>query len=480
MDVKQERKAVVEAIFRNKCDNYLYEYLIKRKDQTSFTKDAQAEYDGSDNDQMTFAKQEYLLVTLVMICWFNRSLTSSKQEHLLVALMEKKMPAIIRFWKIVAEERETESAIRSASLGHLNIFGKYLLSMLMHRKHQKKRENEAEGSVSRKKRITLTSADARTNRDHNPPSDFNYVNCEEGEYYDARKRHQILYSWKDAINKIDFRNTSKKDVNKIFQRQLPSSLPPVVNNMTLEYSSMLNSFTPLSNIQDVWYANFSKVAELNDQDKDKFCQAQIILRNFLLLSSSSKGVNTNNEDTFVHEILHNLLKEIFRDSMFELIWQTARVLFQKISVLAVLAIRKTLEILFGEAKLKDSSSLLINKDFVKLSNFQADALDELIKRYGNRIGLTSFSIWVCGARIRIYKMDINYDRIYRMFLTANVITPTEQAQFLSLISVLEALYNVKDCISETLKVIASNTPPSSPSRSTYCRMLISSPKPVKA
>jgi len=35
---------------------------------------------------------------------------------------------------------------------------------------------------------------------------------------------------------------------------------------------------------------------------------------------SSKGVNTDNEDTFVHETLHDLFKEVFRDSMFELIW----------------------------------------------------------------------------------------------------------------------------------------------------------------
>jgi len=40
-------------------------------------------------------------------------------------------------------------------------------------------------------------------------------------------------------------------------------------------------------------------------------------------------------------------------------------------------------------------------------------------------------------------MDINYDGVYRMFLTANVLTPTEQAQFLNLIPVLEALYSVK-------------------------------------
>ena len=34
------------------------------------------------------------------------------------------------------------------------------------------------------------------------------------EYYDARKRTKIIYSWEGAIDKIDFRNTSKKDVSK--------------------------------------------------------------------------------------------------------------------------------------------------------------------------------------------------------------------------------------------------------------------------
>ncbi len=53
-------------------------------------------------------------------------------------------------------------------------------------------------------------------------------------------------------------------------------------------------------------------------------------------------------------------------------------------------------------------------------------------------------------RIRIYEMDLNYDGVYRMSLVANVVTPTEQSQFLSLVPVLEAFYNVK------VKVNSSN------------------------
>ncbi|GET52598.1 hypothetical protein GLOIN_2v1528288 [Rhizophagus irregularis DAOM 181602=DAOM 197198] len=50
------------------------------------------------------------------------------------------------------------------------------------------------------------------------PSDFNHdhTNCEEDiepEYYDTRKRHKIHYSWKDVIEKVNFRDSSKKDVS---------------------------------------------------------------------------------------------------------------------------------------------------------------------------------------------------------------------------------------------------------------------------
>jgi hypothetical protein len=44
---------------------------------------------------------------------------------------------------------------------------------------------------------------------------------------------------------------------------------------------------------------------------------------------------------------------------------------------------------------------LVSKDFIKLSNFQLDALDELIKTHGNKIGLASFRVWVSGKCINL-------------------------------------------------------------------------------
>lgn len=43
---------------------------------------------------------------------------------------------------------------------------------------------------------------------------------------------------------------------------------------------MLNSFTPLDIVQDTWGINFSKAVELNNrEEKNKFFQIQIIIRN---------------------------------------------------------------------------------------------------------------------------------------------------------------------------------------------------------
>ncbi|CAG8546852.1 1615_t:CDS:10 [Acaulospora morrowiae] len=278
--------------------------------------------------------------------------------------------------------------------------------------------------------------------------------------------------------KPTYLNCNNEIWNKVFQRQISPRLSPLVISLIAEYSSMLNSFISPDKIQKKWSENFSKIAELDKDNKDDFCKSQIILRNFLLLS-----INNDNEDTFVHVILHDLIKEVFRNSMVELVWANSESSCSKENIIKksdfkIMNNEKD-EIIFGEVKSKDSSSVLAKKDLIKLANYQVDALNELVKKYDNKVEMISFGIWVCGARIRIYKMDMNYDGIYRMFLISNVVIPTERARFVNLIPVLEAFQDTKHRLSEVLKAIASNTSPSSLSRSSYGRTPTPSPKLVK-
>ena len=41
-----DRSAIVQAILNNESDNYLCEYLTRRKEQTSFTEDRHLEHNG--------------------------------------------------------------------------------------------------------------------------------------------------------------------------------------------------------------------------------------------------------------------------------------------------------------------------------------------------------------------------------------------------------------------------------------------------
>ncbi|GBC36005.2 hypothetical protein GLOIN_2v1528288 [Rhizophagus irregularis DAOM 181602=DAOM 197198] len=196
----------------------------------------------------------------------------------------------------------------------------------------------------------------------------------ESKYYDAGKRHKILYSWKDAIGNIDIRETlrkrigfskttisptifeifNKKQLNKsrkiriyvlkkifikfsiwstICRRQTSPVLSLVITTVISEYSSLLNCFASLDEIEDRWCANFAKVTELNNEDRANFCKCQIILRNFTL---------------------HDLINEMFRDPLLELVWANSESTASK------------------RQRSNDKENTV--KDFIKLGDFQVATL----------------------------------------------------------------------------------------------------------
>ncbi|RIB21793.1 hypothetical protein C2G38_2077260 [Gigaspora rosea] len=256
-------------------------------------------------------------------------------------------------------------------------------------------------------RSILESADSKMNQVNNnshssssvPSSNFNREEDIDPEYYDVKKRAKILYSWEGAINKIDFKVNSKKDVKE--KPYLYYKKDMLSNIMLIESTKP----TYLTCNHEIW---------------NEVCQRQTYPHSmFELVWANSKSSTSNKKNT------NKCKKPDFK-----------------------LMNNKGNEILFGEVKPKDSLSILAKKDLT------------------------------C-AQIRIYEIDLNYDGIYRMILIANIITPTEHAQFLNLVTVLETFYNIIHRISEVLTIITSNTTPNSPSRSTYSRETTPSPKPVR-
>ncbi|RGB33055.1 hypothetical protein C1646_762132 [Rhizophagus diaphanus] len=226
-----------------------------------------------------------------------------------------------------------------------------------------------------------------------PSSKLNLEVDIESEYFDFRKRHKFfIHGKEDTIHKVDARGNSKKD--------------------------LLNLFTPLHEIEDRWCAKFSGITELlNKEDRTNFCKYQIMLRNFCRRRHSGDSISKNNEDTIVHDALHDLIKEMFRDSVLELYGKTAKFCFEKFDVLVI---RKTL-------------LWLTTPDFKLLTNTR----DEITSKHENKIGVTPFSIW-------IYDKRTNFELLLT-FLVVNVVIPTERAQF---VEALKISHNI-DCGEES-------------------------------
>ncbi|CAG8566990.1 16008_t:CDS:2, partial [Racocetra fulgida] len=151
----------------------------------------------------------------------------------------------------------------------------------------------------------------------------------------------------------------------------------------------------------------------NDHVNSKKPRLTESVNSSILISADSKinkvdhitDLPNKREDTFVHDMLHDLLKEIFRDPIFELICASSKNRRRNNKENSrgkkpdfKLLVNTNDEILFGEVKSPKYKNLssLVCQDFVKLANFQSGTLDELVKKYGNRIGMTSFGVLICG------------------------------------------------------------------------------------
>ncbi|CAI2192833.1 15230_t:CDS:10, partial [Funneliformis geosporum] len=194
MDAKKERKTTTEKILGKSCNNFLHEYLLQRKNDASFVENSQTEHSWylaelkeqrrlnvqsaeiafnaasagcSCNDPLVRVDFQQARVSAGYSCDDPLVRLKSISLHLARAsagcscddpLTEKKTQVVRNFWK----EIEEKTAIQTASLGHLNIFGRALtqyaykqevLTEGVKLRPPQKRENETEENVSSCKKV---------------------------------------------------------------------------------------------------------------------------------------------------------------------------------------------------------------------------------------------------------------------------------------------------------------------------------------
>ncbi|POG69434.1 hypothetical protein GLOIN_2v176264 [Rhizophagus irregularis DAOM 181602=DAOM 197198] len=83
--------------------------------------------------------------------------------------------------------------------------------------------------------------------------------------------------------------------------------------------------------------------------------------------------------------------------------------------------------MFGEIKPPHCLNT-VNKSIIKLAEFMKGSLDLIINIYGYVAGLETYGILICG--------------LYRFNLLSKVLFPTENANFLNIITVVSTLYSL--------------------------------------
>ncbi|CAH1766074.1 12297_t:CDS:2 [Entrophospora sp. SA101] len=172
------------------------------------------------------------------------------------------------------------------------------------------------------------------------------------------------------------------------------------------------------------------------------------------------------EDTFIHRYCHQVLEEIFNKTEYSLIWANgesesskARCLLdghnhgRKPDFRILSKIDDTdKELIFGEIKPPHCTDT-INKSIIKLAEFMKGSLDFIISMYGYVVGLETY-----GNEIKIFSMDLAYDGLYRCNQLSKVLLPTENANFLNIITVVSTLYSLLERVKHTIITLNSYQP----------------------
>uniref|UniRef100_U9TYB5 Uncharacterized protein n=1 Tax=Rhizophagus irregularis (strain DAOM 181602 / DAOM 197198 / MUCL 43194) TaxID=747089 RepID=U9TYB5_RHIID len=136
-----------------------------------------------------------------------------------------------------------------------------------------------------------------------------------------------------------------------------------------------------------------------------------------------------------------------------------------------------MEFLFGEIK-PPSNSTSINKGIIKLAEFTKGSLDLIINSYGYVDGLETYGVLIYGNEIKIFSMDLTFDGLYRYNQLSKILLPTENANFLNILTVISTFYSLLERIRSTIVTMNSSKPLSS-SGHLYCRKSNSSPKKIR-
>jgi len=158
------------------------------------------------------------------------------------------------------------------------------------------------------------------------------------------------------------------------------------------------------------------------------------------------SIKDENEETVMHEYVHDTFKETFRDSNYEIIWANSQSLSSKeqratygrsqgkktdMTVFRIVEKGVREETCYVEAKSFSVTrkSKIGGYNLYKVAIFCQGGINNVISSRGNKRGTQTFGGHICEGYIYFCAMDLEYDGIYRFFQLAEVKLAQKLSEF---------------------------------------------------
>ncbi|KAI8081810.1 uncharacterized protein B0P05DRAFT_447289, partial [Gilbertella persicaria] len=218
-------------------------------------------------------------------------------------------------------------------------------------------------------------------------------------------------------------------------------ISPIISGLCIQLST-LHSAVPWIKMMEL---ASSAILKTKGQDMETILYGSIIYKTITTLA----GMNTalDNEDTFIHNCLHNLLASIFScDKCFIQEWANKSLesssTYQPDWCASVKFWKNKYNIIATEAKSKANQNRGIISDYVKLGRELKLMLEKLIYSGVNEPEV--YGLLLKGGVLEIYMMDIKVDGIYRFVEIDTVNLVTNFTEMTNLMRTLPILYRLKE------------------------------------
>ncbi|CAG8623940.1 11862_t:CDS:10 [Funneliformis caledonium] len=281
-----------------------------------------------------------------------------------------------------------------------------------------KRKSDSYPSESRKKKDTINIKDPESLNDANK-TNLEEVIIHEEEEIVGQSLHHIMFIDMTRMKKPSYLDIDERKWRASVRQPKQPVPPSFFGEIMDEYEREINDIDELrSKFYDIWGKYRDKVIYL-DNERCLFETTQAVARAFYERMHMYPSSRKKNEDTVVHDYVHDTFKEIFRDPNYDISWANTESLTSRshranygrsqgrkpdIIVYRIVERDKYEETCFVEAKNFSitRNSKIGGYNLYKVAILCQGGINNIISSRGNKPGAKSFGVHICGKRIYLF------------------------------------------------------------------------------